>query len=110
MIEKCGSRALTDVRTTRDLLNSHAANYPDLPFLEFYDEVVTYRELDERTDTFANYLLKNGVKRGDAVSFMMANSPEFFYTLMGAQKVGAMGVPISCWWQSAEVEFLVNDC
>ena len=110
MIEKCGSRALTDVRTTRDLLNSHAANYPDLPFLEFYDEVVTYRELDERTDTFANYLLKNGVKRGDAVSFMMANSPEFFYTLMGAQKIGAMGVPISCWWQSAEVEFLVNDC
>jgi long-chain acyl-CoA synthetase len=110
MIEKSGSRALTDVRTTRDLLNSHAANYPDLPFLEFYDEVVTYRELDERTDIFANYLLKNGVKRGNAVSFMMANSPEFFYTLMGAQKIGAMGVPISCWWQSAEVEFLVNDC
>ncbi len=99
-----------EIRTTKDLVNSHAANYPDLPFLAFYDEVVTHRELDERTDAFANYLAKNGVQRGDAVSFMMANSPEFFYTLMGAQKIGAMGVPISCWWQAAEVEFLLNDC
>jgi len=66
MTETCGSPALRDVRTTRDLLNSHGANYPDLPFLEFYDEIVTYKELDERTDTFADYLLKNGVKRGVA--------------------------------------------
>ncbi len=110
MTEKSRSRVSTDIRTTKDLVNSHAGNYPDLPFLEFYDEIVTYKDLDERTDAFAEYLLKNGVKRGDAVSFMMTNSPEFFYTLMGAQKIGAMGVPISCWWQAAEVEFLVDDC
>ena len=98
------------LQTTKDLINANAETYPDTPFLNFNDEIVTYKDLDERTDAFANYLLKKGVQRGDAVSFMMNNSPQFFYTLLGAQKVGAMGVPISCWWQAPEVEFLVNDC
>jgi len=101
---------MEQIHTTRELLNRNAEEWPDTPFLNFYDEIVTYRDLDERTDTFAAYLLANGIKKGDAVSFMMVNSPHFFYTLLGAQKVGAMAVPISCWWQAPEVEFLVNDC
>ncbi len=99
-----------DVETTRDLLNANAESYPDIPFLIYYDEIVTYKDLDERTDAFANYLTQHGIGRGDAVSFMMVNSPEFFYTHLGTQKVGAMAVPISCWWQGEEVAFLVNDC
>jgi long-chain acyl-CoA synthetase len=99
-----------DLQTTKDLVNANAARYPDTPFLNFYDEIITYRDLDERTDAFAGYLLARGVNKGDAVSFMMMNSPYFFYTLLGTQKIGAMAVPISCWWQAPEVEFLVNDC
>jgi len=98
------------IETTRDLLNANAQAYPDIPFLNYYDEIVTYRDLDDNTDAFANYLSEQGVGRGDGVSFMMVNSPEFFYTHLGAQKVGAMAVPISCWWQGEEVAFLVNDC
>lgn len=99
-----------NIETTRDLLNENAGAYPEIPFLIYYDEIVSYKDLDERTDGFANYLVEQGVGRGDAVSFMMVNSPEFFYTLLGTQKVGAMAVPISCWWQGEEVAFLVNDC
>lgn len=99
-----------ELHTTKDLINVNAEEYPDTPFLNFHDEIVTYQELNERTDAFANYLLENGVKKGDAVSFMMINSPQFFYVLLGAQKIGAMAVPISCWWQASEVEYLLNDC
>ena len=77
------------LQTTRDLVITNAAKYPDTPFLNFHDEIVTYRDLDERTDAFAGYLLAKGVKKGDAVSFMMSNSPYLFYTLLGAQKIGA---------------------
>ncbi|MBW1787043.1 MAG: long-chain-fatty-acid--CoA ligase [Deltaproteobacteria bacterium] len=97
------------ILTTGDLVNSNAERYSDTPFLNFYDEIVTYKDLDDRTDGFANYLLEKGVKKGDVVSFMMGNSPYFFYTLLGAHKIGAIGGPISCWWQAEEVEFLVND-
>lgn len=98
-----------NVCTTKELVNLNAERYPDTPFLSFYDEIVTYRDLDERTDAFANYLLERGVKKGDIISYMMGNTPHYFYTLLGAQKIGAIAGPISCWWQSHEVEFLVND-
>ena len=78
--------------------------------MNFYDEIVTYQDLDLRTDIFAGYLQENGIGKGDIVSFMMGNTPHFFYTLLGAQKIGAIAGPISCWWQANEVEFLVNDC
>jgi long-chain acyl-CoA synthetase len=98
-----------NIFTTKELVDLNAERYPDTPFLHFYDEIVTYRDLAEKTDAFANYLLERGVKRGDIVSYMMGNTPYYFYTLLGAQKIGAIGGPISCWWQAKEVEFLVND-
>ncbi len=98
-----------DIFTTRDLVNANAERYSDTPFLNFYDEIITYKDLDETTDAFARYLLAAGIKKGDIVSFMMGNTPHFFYTLLGTQKIGAIGGPISCWWQAQEVEYLVND-
>jgi long-chain acyl-CoA synthetase len=97
------------VGTTTELVRRNAAQYADIPFLDFYDEVITYEELDRRTNAFANYLLEKGAGRGDVVSYMLGNSPAVFDVLLGAQKIGAIGGPISCWWQANEVEYLVND-
>ena len=98
-----------NVETTCDLVRRNAAQYPDTPFLDFYDQIITYGELDRRTNAFANYLLERGVRRGDVVSYMLGNSPAVFDVLLGTQKIGAVGGPISCWWQANEVEYLVND-
>lgn len=97
------------VETTCDLVRRNATEYPDTPFLNFYDEIITYQGLDERTNAFANYLLEKGVGRGDVVSYMLGNSPAVFDVLLGVQKIGAIAGPISCWWQANEVEYLVND-
>ncbi len=99
----------TQIRTVKDLITRNAAERGDIPFLEFYDEVVTYRDLDERSDAFARYLLSKGIGKGDIVAFMMANSPSFFYVLLGAQKIGAIAGPVSCWWQDKELQHLVDD-
>jgi acyl-CoA synthetase (AMP-forming)/AMP-acid ligase II/putative sterol carrier protein len=102
-------RRTSSVGTTTDLVRRNAVRYAETPFLDFYDEIITYRQLDQRTNAFANYLLEKGVGRGDVVSYMLGNSPAVFDVLLGAQKVGAIGGPISCWWQANEVEYLVND-
>ena len=97
------------VDTTSDLVRRNAAQHPDTPFLDFYDEITTYRELDRRTNAFANHLLGLGVGPGEVVSYMLGNSPAVFDVLLGAQKIGAIAGPISCWWQADEVRYLVND-
>ncbi|MBW2188234.1 MAG: long-chain-fatty-acid--CoA ligase [Deltaproteobacteria bacterium] len=99
----------TEIPTVKDLIALNATERGDIPFIEFYDEVVTYRDLDERSDAFARYLLSKGIGKGDIVAFMMANSPSFFYVLLGAQKMGAIACPVSCWWQDRELQHLVDD-
>ncbi|MDH3200604.1 MAG: long-chain-fatty-acid--CoA ligase [Myxococcales bacterium] len=99
----------TEILTVKDLITRNAAERGDSPFIEFYDEVVTYRDLDERSDAVARYLLSKGIGKGDIVAFMVANSPSFFYVLLGAQKIGAIAGPVSCWWQDKELQHLVED-
>jgi long-chain acyl-CoA synthetase len=98
-----------NVETTCALVRRNAELYPDTPFLDFYDEIVTYGDLERRTNAFASYLLEAGVGRGDVVSYMLGNSPAVFDVLLGTQKIGAIGGPISCWWQANEVQYLIND-
>ena len=92
-----------EVQTTCDLVRHNSEQHAATPFIHFYDEIITYRDLDERTDSFASYLLGRGVGRGDVVSYMLGNSPAVFDVLLGAQKLGAIGGPVSCWWQAGEV-------
>lgn len=100
----------SEILTTADVVARNAAAWGASPALLFYDETITYADLDARSDVVAAYLEERGVGAGAVVAFMMGNSPEFFYVLLGAQKIGAVAAPISCWCQAAEVEFLVNDC
>ncbi len=97
------------IKTTVAVAQRNAEVFPDIPFLLFYDEQITYREFDERTNAVANFLHEKGIGKGDIVSFMLGNGPGFFDALLGIQKTGAAAGPISCWWQAPEVEFLVND-
>ena len=97
------------IETTCDLVRHNSEQHGATPFLSFYDEAISYRDLERRSNTFANYLLSQGVGHGDVVSYMLGNSPAVFDVLLGAQRLGAIGGPISCWWQAAEVEYLLND-
>ncbi len=96
-------------KTTVAVTQRNAEIYPDIPFLNFYDEIITYKEYDERTNAVANFLIERGIGKGNIVSFMLGNNPGFFDALLGIQKTGAAAGPVSCWWQAQEVEFLVND-
>ena len=68
-----------EIPTVKDLITRNAAEHGDIPFLEFYDEVVTYRELDQRSDAFARYLLSKGIGKGVIVASMMAEAPSKDY-------------------------------
>jgi len=96
--------------TTGALVSRGAERHADVPSLIFYDETVSYRDLDQRSDAMAAFLVSAGVGKGDRVAFMMGNSPAFFTVMIGTQKVGAIAVPVSCWWQAPEVRYLIGDC
>ncbi len=90
-------------------LDRAVAKYDDLPYLQFYDRTVTYREFGEKVNRLANSFSRLGFKKGDFIHVLVQNSPETLMVYYAIQKIGAVAGPINGWWKSAEVEYLLND-
>ena len=54
---------------------------------------ITYRELFKQVELFASALEKKGVKKGSEVPMCMSSCPEFIYTIMA---INLLGAKINC--------------
>jgi len=97
------------METLRDMFKENAERYEDHPCIKFHEQTISYRQLDERSNQVSNFLMENGVKKGDIVSIMVGNSPEYLYLVIGAAKTGAIAGPVNNWWLEKEVNHLVQD-
>ncbi|MGH9811124.1 MAG: AMP-binding protein, partial [Terriglobia bacterium] len=53
-------------------------------------EVITYKQLSERVQRFANVLKKHGVKKGDRVTIYLPMIPEAAYAMLACTRIGAV--------------------
>ncbi len=90
----------------------HARTHPDKPafILAYSGEVVTYRELEERSNQGAHLFRSLGLQPGDAVAFFVENHPRYFEMLWAAQRSGLRFTCISSKLTTSEVEYIVKDC
>jgi long-chain acyl-CoA synthetase len=92
-----------------EYLRQNARDFPEKPAYIFYGRVITWKELDEYTDRFANFLGSIGVKKGDKVVLFMQNCPQYVIAYYGIQKLGAIIAPASPMFKEWELEYEVND-
>ncbi len=78
-----------------DLLRRAARYYPQKTFLVVGDRRVTYEELDQRSNRLSQALLALGIRKGDHVSILFQNSPQFMECFFAAAKLGAANVLLS---------------
>ena len=90
-------------------LDAAVEKFRDQPYLQFYDQAITYGEFAGRVDTLANGLEKAGFKKGDFIHVYVQNRPEVLISYFAIQKIGAIAGPINGWWKANEVEYLLND-
>ena len=69
----------------------------------------TYGELDTRAARFASCLQARGVSRGDRVTLLMQNCPEFFEIEFACAKIGAICLPLNWRLTSKELEYILKD-
>ncbi len=63
-----------------------------------------------RVAALADALSRRGVGFGDRVMILMLNRPEFVESVLAANMIGAIAVPINFRLTPAEIAFLVDDC
>ena len=73
-------------------------------------EVITYRELDERSNRLAQLLTAAGFGFGDHVAIFLENHPRYLEVLWGCHRVGIVYTAISSQLTADEVAYLVDDC
>ncbi|CAM5243564.1 Long-chain acyl-CoA synthetase OS=Streptomyces violarus OX=67380 GN=FHS41_006401 PE=4 SV=1 [Streptomyces violarus] len=82
---------------------------PDSDFLAYFDGRLTYRDVDELSDSVAGHLAARGLERGDRVAVLLQNSPHFVLAVLGAWKAGAVVVPVNPMYKSGEVAHVLRD-
>jgi acyl-CoA synthetase (AMP-forming)/AMP-acid ligase II len=80
--------------TLTELLARRAAADPDLPYFTLFGETVTYGRLWAQSERYAAGLRKHGIEQGDKVGLIYPSCAEFFYTFLGALRLGAIPVPL----------------
>ena len=88
-------------RTAREL--------PDKTALIFVDSKITYRQLNDMANRFANALIDMGVKPGDKVAMLMPNMPQLAAAVYGAWRAGAVVVMNNPLYTDAELEYQFNN-
>lgn len=71
-------------------------------------EIITYRELDDRSTRCANLMRRAGLKPGDHVALIMENHPQFLEIAWAAQRCGLYFTAISWRFQAAEVAYILE--
>ncbi|MBI5504060.1 MAG: AMP-binding protein [Deltaproteobacteria bacterium] len=91
---------------------THARTSPDKPAYIMADsgEVVTYGQLDRRSNRCAHLLWNLGLRPGDSIAIFLENHPRFLEICWAAQRSGLYYTAISSRLTAAEVAYIVGDC
>jgi long-chain acyl-CoA synthetase len=80
--------------TLDQLLTATAAAHPAWVATSYADQDMTYGQLEERANRFANALRAIGVAKGDRVALLLPNSPLYPIAAYAVHKLGAVIVNI----------------
>ena len=69
----------------------------------------SYLEFDQTVNRTANMLRTNGVLKGDVVSLLLPNSPEYIIAYFACWKIGALAGPVNSLLKPEEIEWVVEN-
>ncbi len=89
----------------------HAKSHPDKPaiIMAGSGEVVTFSELDRRSNSIAHLFRSRGFQIDDTVAMCMDNCAGFFDVIWGAQRAGLRLVSISTRLTAPEMDYILED-
>jgi len=106
---------ITPTTTFADVVKHKAEAVGDKVFMTFVrdfdkeiEEKYTYRDMHLQSNRLANGLLNLGLKRGDGISIVQINSPEFLFALFGAYKIGNYVVLVNTGLKGDGLQYIID--
>ena len=96
-----------------DVVDEYARTEPNRTALVWCDDnggerVFSFQDLKIASNKTANFLLSQGIKKGDAVMLILRRRYEFWYFLLALHKIGAIAVPATNLLLKSDIEYRTN--
>ncbi len=92
-----------------EMLWESAQRFPEKIAVIYQGQKISFRELDGLVNSFANALLKLGVRKGDRVALFMTNRPEYIIGVYATARIGAVFTPMNPTYKEDEVAHQLQD-
>eukprot|EP00833_Pecoramyces_ruminatium_P005141 jgi/Orpsp1_1/1179173/evm.model.c7180000068307.1 len=86
-----------------------AEKYPERNAITFNESKVTYKELDEMSNSLAYYLRTQGIKRNDIIPIICDRSPYYIIGILGISKAGGAFIPIDKNLPTERIQLIIKD-
>jgi amino acid adenylation domain-containing protein len=93
-----------------ELILAGAIKTPDKIAFKSLDGQITYRELEERSNKLANWLVANHVKKGDRIGILIEKNIYTAYAIYGILKAGGVLVALDPNQPSENINAIIADC
>ncbi len=93
---------------TGEILRRSAARFPGREAIVAGDRRMTYRELDEAANRFANALIAEGLEKGDKAAILSTNHPAYAVAYFGAAKAGVVLANLSVRATVDDVRYMLD--
>jgi long-chain acyl-CoA synthetase len=95
--------------TLGEVLSGTVSKFPDHTALLFFGKRISYGQLDELVNRFAQALVGLGVTKGDRVALMLPNIPQMVIAYYGTLRTGAIAVATNPLYHEHELEVQLKD-
>jgi len=95
--------------TYPEMIQETFKEFSDKMALEYLGVEITFREIDEYSNQFANMLIDNGFKKGDVVGINLPNSPQYVIAVAGTLKAGCIVSGVSPLLSAVQIQYQIND-
>lgn len=96
--------------TILSLFEKNALEQPSRTAVIFKDQSLSYQQLDERSRAMSDWLIENGLRKGEYVPIYLDRSVEWVIAVLAILKSGAAYVPIDPMYPKKRVEYILKDC
>lgn len=98
-----------DNKCVHKLFEDAVEKYSEKIALETGKNKLTYKELNQRSNQLANFLIRSGIRPGDTIGIGLKRSDVLIITLLGILKSGAAYVPIDPTFPKDRINYLLKD-
>lgn len=99
-----------DFLTIHEIFEQRVVEYPDSIAVKYYNQEITYYDLDCQANAFANYLLEQfHVHVGDLIGVVLEKDIHMIVAVLAILKIGAAYVPIAPGYPSDHIGDIIEN-